>query len=293
MRTGRTDAERAVEAKSAHRVVWRRLKEAGARANGLSGRSGAFDPGQAVAKRFARNVLDEAEAQASGKAAFIGSSSLKEDDHTRQYHHAPDTGEGDVGHLPFADAKHPGARDGEEEKSPVGTVEGEGKERLVKGEGAFDDWHWIALGDGSLRVTAFSACVLLLASMLAPGGLSVEGPALGAGLYCVWLAGAFWAKCRGCGRGHAVVTESLGAVRFGLSAVALAFLWSGDPAAAGLAVWIAAAALAIGGLDDGDWIAVICLRREVPPWRAVAAVFRESRHAWREGWRVLYGGTFR
>ena len=147
-------------------------------------------------------------------------------------------------------------------------------------------------------MTAFSACVLLLASALAPegwfaGGLSVDGLALGAGMYFVWLAGTFWGKCRGCGRGFAVVMQRLEAVRFGLSAVALAFLWSGDPAAAGLAVWIAAAALAIGGLEDGGWIAVVSLRREVPPWRAVGIVFRESRDAWRQGWRALYGGTLR
>ncbi len=293
MRAGSTDAERAVEAQSVRRIVWRRLKEAGARANGLSGLSGEFDPGEAVAKRFPRDVLDEAEVRAGGKAVLVGGDGLKEDDHAREHRHAPDAGEGDPGHLPFADAKRSGARDSEEKKSPIGTVEGEGKERLVEGEGAFDDWHWIAFGGGSLRVTAFSACVLLLASALAPGGMSIDGPALGAGLYFVWLGGAFWAVCRGCGRGHAVVPERLAGVRFGLSAVALAFLWSGDPAAAGLAVWIAATALAIGGLDDGDWIAVVCLRREVPPWRAVAAVFRESRHAWREGWRALYGGTFR
>lgn len=287
------NADSAARVDPGGRTVWRRLKEAGARANGLSGLSGEFDPGQAVAKRFARDVLDEAEARAGGKAVFVVGDGLKEDDDAREYRHAPDTGEGDPGHLPFADAKRSGARNSKEEKSAEGTVEGEGKERLVEGDGAFDDWHWIALGESSFRVTAFSACVLLLAGALDPGGLSVDGLALGAGLYFVWLAGAFWAQCRGCGRGHAVVPERLVAVRFGLSGVALALIWAGDPVAAGLAVWIAAAALAIGGLDDGDWIGVVSLRREVPPWRAVGAVFRESRAAWRAGWRVIYGGSFR
>ena len=287
------DAERAVEAKPGRGTVWRRLKEAGARANGLSGLSGEFDPGQAVSKRLARDVLDEAEARA-GVAAFLPvHPGLKEDDHARENRHAHDAGGKDLGLVRSVEAKRSGARDSEDEESPIGAAEGEGEDRFIEGEGAFDDWHWISFGGGSLRVTAFSACVLLLASALAPGGFSTDGATLGAGMYFVWLAGTFWGKCRGCGRGFAVAMQRLEAVRFGLSAVALAFLWAGDPAAAGLAVWIAAAALAIGGLEDGDWIAVVSLRREVPPWRAVGIVFRESRDAWREGWRSLYGGTLR
>ncbi len=287
------DAERAVEAKSRCGTVWRRLKEAGARANGLSGLSGEFDPGQAVAKRLARDVLDEAEAGA-GVAAFLpGADGLKDDDHARENRHSHDVGGEGPGHVRLVEAKPSGAHENDGETRPIGAAEGEGEDRFIEGKGAFDDWHWIEPGGYSLRVTVFSACVLLLASALAPGGFSTDGPALGAGMYFGWLAATFWAVCRGCGRGIAVVKERSGAVRFGLSAVALAFLWAGDPAAAGLAVWIAAAALAIGGLEDGDWIAVVSLRREVPPWRAVGIVFRESRDAWREGWRSLYGGTLR
>ena len=141
MREARTDAERAAEFESGRPVVWRRLEAAGGRANGLAGLSGEFDPGQAVAKWFAGDVLAD--------------------------------------------------------------------------------------------------------------------------------------------------------VRIGLLTVALAFLWSGDPATVGLGGWIAAAALAIGGLADGGWIAVISLRREVPPWRAVGVVFRESRDAWRAQWAALYGRTLR
>lgn len=296
MREARTDAERAVETKLESRrpVVWRRLKEAGARANGLAGLSRELDPGQAVAKRFAGDVLDEAEARAVGEAFLVGQVGLDKDGDDRENRHDPDDG----GYFPFEDAKRSAARENGEERCPEGAAEREGQERLVQGVGAFDDRHWIAFGDGSLRVTAFSACVLVLASALAPAGWfpgrwSIDGPTLGAGMYLFWLAGTFWAECRGCGRGIAVVPQSLRAVRFGLSMVALAFLWSGDPAAAGLAVWIAAAALAIGGFDDGGWIAVVSLRREVPPWRAVAAVFRESRDAWRAQWSALYGGTLR
>ena len=291
--TGFGETEGVAATETGSRTVWRRLKEAGARANGLSGLSGDFDRGQAVAERFPRDVLNEAEARAIGEAVFVGAGGLKEEDDAGENRRASDAGEGDPGRIRFTDAKRTGARENEEEKSPVGTSEGEGQERLVQGEGAFDDWHWIAFGGYSLRVTAFSACTLLLASALAPGGLTFDGLALGAGMYVAWFAGTFWAECRGCRRGFAVVTERLGATRLGLSAVALAFLWSGDPVAAGLAVWTAAVALAIGGFDDGGWIAVVSLRREVPPWRALAVVHRESRDVWRAGWRVLYGGTFR
>ena len=293
MRAGSTDAERAVEAKSAHRGVWRRLKEAGARANGLSGLSGEFDPGQAVAKRFARDVLDEAEARADGDALLPVEVGLEEEDNAYDGGQARDGGQDKLDDCRVAGTNYSGDRDDESEQLAPGGAVREGQQFPVEREGAMDDLHWIAHGGRSLRITAFAAIALLVASVLNPSGFSVDGLVLGAVLYVVWLGGGFWAVCQGCGRGHAVFPEKSGAVRLALSAVALAFLWSGDPAAAGLAVWIAATAVAIGGLDDGDWIAVICLRREVPPWRAVAAVFRESRHAWREGWRVLYGGTFR
>ncbi len=289
MREARTDAERAVETKRARPVVWRRLKAAGARANGLAGLSGEVDPGQAVAKRFAGDVLDEAEGRAVGEAVLPVQVGLGEDGDDRE--NRPDDGGDGPGHSPFEDANGPGPHKKKGENSSPDAAEREGQERLVQGVSAFDDRHWIAFGDGSLRVTAFSACALLLASALAPGGLSIEGLALGAGMYLFWLAGVFWSKCRSCGRGIAVVPQNSWAVRFGLSMVALAFLWSGDPA--GLAVWIAAVALAIGGFDDGGWIAVISLRREVPPWRAVGVVFRESRDAWRAQWAALYGRTLR
>lgn len=289
-----TNAERAVDTKLPRPVVWRRLKEAGARANGLRGLSGELDPGQAVAKRFARDVLHEAEGRAVGETFLVGADSVKEGDDGDQRGDAADRGQERQSRDRALEGKQSGEREDKGEQFVVGGAEGEGQEFVHEDDEAVQGRQWdIRHGSRSLAATVFAAMVLLFASLPGLDGPRVDCLAAGLGLYGLWLVGAFGMECWRCARGLAPVPAVLADVRIGLLTVALAFLWSGDPAAAGLAGWIAASALAIGGLADGGWIAMISLRREVPPWRAIGIVCRESRDAWRAQWFVLYGRTLR
>ena len=239
--------------------VWRRLKNSGARANGLSVGNAGVPRGVGLAE---------------GKDGEGGANERNGYPEAHQAH-KPDC---------------PGDREYGAENFVSGGPFGEGKQLLLKrdetGHEGWDLWH----GARSLSATTIAAIVFLAAEILEPGGPRAERLWAGAGLYCFWFVLAFGAVCWGCRRGQGVFSLVMsGETRFALALVALAFLWSEEPQGMALAGWVAWVAVILGGLADGGWIALVCLRREVPPWRAVRIVVSGERGARRQCWVVLFG----
>ena len=290
--TGFGEAERVAGTETGARTVWRRLKLAGARTLGLGAGPRGHDSGKAVAERTVRGRSGEDEVGAAGDAVAVGADGLNERDDADEGGDAAYGGQKPQGYRGVLEGKQAGGRKSQGEQFAIRGADGEGEELAHQDEGAVQDWD-IRHASRSVAATVFAASVLLAASLLGPEGPRGDCLVAGAGLYAGWLAGSFAMECWGCARGYAPVPAVLADTRFGLGAVALLLLWSGETEALGLAGWVGAAAFGVGGMADGGWIAVVSLRREVPPWRALAVVHRESRDAWRAGWRVIYGGTFR
>lgn len=242
---------------------WARLKQAGARANGLS----------------------EADAVQVGAVSRVETGQGDREAYCREY--GPQNG---------PPQKGAGGSDAEEQAEIFlkGGGEGELEKRAVERERAGDDWWQVWNGARSLAATGFAAIVLATAELWDPTGPRWDRLALGGAVYGIWFASAFAAMCALCRLGQGAFGLAVtGEFRFGAAVVAMALLWSEAPVAMSLAGWVAVAAVAMGGIADGAWLAVVSLRREVPPWRALAIVFREEKQARRELWRRLYWGGSR
>ncbi len=242
---------------------WARLKEAGARANGLSG---------ADAVQIGICSPDDAD---DGKHRANAGKDAPDDWRAGQVEGGgQDNGGGD-------------------ELCGTGRKE-EFEQGDVEGLGAADEWWQIWNCSGSLAATTFALFVLVVSELLNPLGPDVKRVASAAAVYGFWFASAFLAMCVLCRQGQGSFGFAVsGEFRFGAAVVAMALLWSEAPVAMSLAGWVAVAAVAMGGIADGAWLAVVSLRREVPPWRALAIVFREEKRARRELWRRLYWGGSR
>ena len=78
--------------------------------------------------------------------------------------------------------------------------------------------------------------------------------------------------------------------RMALLMAGLVFWVSGEEAGARLAPWLAMAALLLGGVSDGAWVALVSARRGAGLWRVWRALLGQGREARRLCWSLLFGG---
>ena len=83
--------------------------------------------------------------------------------------------------------------------------------------------------------------------------------------------------------------DRLGDGRFVLLVAGVAVFVSGEEAGRGLAAWLVVTVVAVGGLADGCWLAIVSARQRVGFWRAWRELFRHERETRRYCWRLLFG----
>ena len=154
-----------------------------------------------------------------------------------------------------------------------------------------DDIRWEVLhGSGSLKVSAFAGIILLGAGLFEPGAMrpwQVIG-ILGAYVAGLWLF--FAMERRDYRKRKAVLSpDRFGGGRMSLCLMAIVFCTAGGEETAGLAGWIAFAALVLGSMSDGAWIALAAERRGLGFWRAWRELITGERAARRECWTALFG----
>ena len=153
------------------------------------------------------------------------------------------------------------------------------------------DVRWAVLhGGASLKVSAFAGIVLLGADLVEPQVMETWQVI---GAFGMYVAGVllFFALERGDYRKQRAELpwDRTGGGRLGLVVLAVVFCTAGGDGTAGLAGWIAFAALALGGASDGAWIALVAARRGLGPFRACKAIASGERAARRQCWIALFG----
>ncbi len=151
-------------------------------------------------------------------------------------------------------------------------------------------WWQIGQAGRSLGISALAAGIVVLANWLDPGHMKQWHVFSSVGLYIagVWMFFRIeqreHRKCRAM-----PPVDPFGGARFALIFVALLFCTSPRPATDGLADLFALAALLLGSLSDGTWIAIVATRQRIGFWRAWYHIAVKEREAQRRLWAVLIG----
>lgn len=150
-------------------------------------------------------------------------------------------------------------------------------------------WNFVH-GGRSLAVSAFAGAVLLGAVLVEPGAMR-PWQAIGSfGVYAVGLLLFFALERRDYRKRRAVPSpDRFGGGRLSLCFMAIVFCAAGGEETAGLSGWIAFAALVLGSMSDGAWIALVAERRGVGFRRAWQALLTGERAAQRQYWTALFG----
>ena len=185
---------------------------------------------------------------------------------------------------------------GNEERDEVadGFVEGSRLHDFEKSASVgfdLDDVRWEVLhGSVSLKVSAFAGIILLGAGLVEPDAMR---PWQVIGSFGVYVAGLqlFFAMERRDYRKRSVQLppDRFGGGRMGLCLMAVVFCSAGGEETAGLAGWIAFAALVLGSMSDGAWIALAAERRGLGFWRAWRELLDGEKEARRQYWTALFG----
>ena len=158
----------------------------------------------------------------------------------------------------------------------------------------------VALGEDDLRdiLQGGHSAVVTVLALVVLAGLDLTSAANGdvprfwqaaAGYACVSVV-SFLVLRRLLRKQEAVLPpDRLGAGRFVLLAAGVAVFVSGEEAGRGLAPWLVMAVVAVGGLADGCWLAIVSARRRMGFWRAWRELFRHERETRRYCWRSLFG----
>lgn len=110
------------------------------------------------------------------------------------------------------------------------------------------------------------------------------------GAYCVAVVSA-WAGDRWLfRRGQALLpADRYGSGRTMAVAAAVVFWFSGEPAGAALAGWLAASAVVVGGWSDGSWIAIVGKRNGLSFWRTWRDLLVREKEARKWRFQALFG----
>ncbi|MDE0408770.1 MAG: hypothetical protein OXN81_13015 [Alphaproteobacteria bacterium] len=153
-----------------------------------------------------------------------------------------------------------------------------------------DDRRHFMHGRRSLAVSAFAGIVLLAADFVEPGVMRSWQVIGGIGAYVAGLWLFFAMERRDYRKRRAAPTpDRFGGGRMALCFVAVVFFTAGGEETTGLAGWIAFAALVLGSMSDGAWVALVAECRGVGFWRAWVQLITGERVARRQYWTALFG----
>ena len=151
-------------------------------------------------------------------------------------------------------------------------------------------WWQIGQGAESLKISALAVIALVAVDLIQPGHMK---PWQVFGSVPLYVAGVviFFRIERG---GHRkrrarLPVDVSGGGRFALIMAALALCTAAGPHTDGHAGWLAFAAVVLGSMSDGAWIALVASRQRIGFWRAWYELGRKQREAQRRWWTALIG----
>ena len=152
------------------------------------------------------------------------------------------------------------------------------------------DSLWWQFGQGaySLGISAFVVLVILAVDLIQPGDMKPWHVFGSVPFYVAAVAMFYRIERQGHRKRRArLPVDVSGGGRFALILAALALCTADDPDTAENARWIAYAALALGSMSDGAWIAIVASRQRIGFWRAWYELVRRHRAAQGHCWAAL------
>ena len=155
----------------------------------------------------------------------------------------------------------------------------------------FQNFGWqIGQAGRSLSISGLAAIILIAADLLDPGHTKPWHVYACVALYIAGTRMFFHLERRDHRKRRAVLPLDLsGGGRFALIFAALLFCTSAQPATDGFAGLFALAALLLGSMSDGAWIALVAEREGTGFWRAWFHILRKYRDAQKHLWTALTG----
>lgn len=192
---------------------------------------------------------------------------------------------------PEPSASHSAENKHEKTDDPV--PDGPGRDIADGGEPrqVLDSLRWqFGQAADSLATSALAVLVILVVNLIQPGHTKPSQVFGSVPLYVAGVAIFFRIERRGHRRRRArLPLDMSGGGRFALLLAALALCYVGDVDTHGHAGWLAYAALILGSMSDGAWIALVASRRRIGFWRAWYEVARRHRAAQSHCWAALIG----
>ena len=153
------------------------------------------------------------------------------------------------------------------------------------------DWELVH-GGRSLAVSATAGIFLVVVDISEPSGPGAAWVLAALGGYFCALLGTATAERRLFREKEAEPpADGRAGGRMALLMAGLVFWISGEELGARLASWLLMAAVLLGGLSDGAWVALVSARRGVGLWRVWRALLSQGREGRRLYWLLLFGGN--
>ena len=151
-------------------------------------------------------------------------------------------------------------------------------------------WWQFGQGADSLKISAYLVLVILAVDLIQPGDMKLWHVFGCVPLYVAGVAMFYRIERQGHRKRRARLPVDIsGGGRFALMLTALTLCTADDPDTAENARWIAYAALILGSVSDGAWIAIVASRQRIGFWRAWYELLRKQRAAQGHYWSALIG----
>ena len=151
-------------------------------------------------------------------------------------------------------------------------------------------WWQFGQGARSLAISGLAAIVYMIAYLVEPDHTKTWHVFGIVPLYFVGVVISFRTQRREHRKQRAnLPLDVSGGSRFVMIFAAIILCGSPDPATDGLGARLALAALLLGSVADGTWIAIISARRRIGFWRAWYELVRKQREAQGHCWSAIIG----
>ena len=155
-------------------------------------------------------------------------------------------------------------------------------------------WWQFGQGADSLKISAYLVLVILVVDLIQPGDMKLWHVFGCVPFYVAAVAMFYRIERQGHRKRRArLPVDVSGGGRFALMLAALALCTADNPDTAESARWIAFAALVLGSVSDGAWIAIVASRQRIGFWRAWYELARKQRAAQGHYWSALIGRDHR
>ena len=161
-----------------------------------------------------------------------------------------------------------------------------GKEGGISREIGWEFFH----GVRSLAASAMAVGVAIAIDIFNGAGVDWKWVLAVPGIYFVAVVSTWTGDRWLFRRGQALLPpDRYGGGRTVVTAAAMVFYLSGEPAGAALAGWAAVSAVLVGGVADGSWIAIVGKRNGLGFWRAWRELLFREKEARKWCWQSLFG----